>query len=294
MRKLNNGGLLTKWSLLYEDAMIGLGRRYDGIFAGGIWLCGIPFENLIAEIKTQIGHEKTWPLLSNNAVLMDLGLGIFTWRQTNSKNGVSYVGERKCPYFEKQLFKWWAWSKRTDTYKAPLAEKKCSRWLALGFLHLYRRRVAYSGSWSKEIRCWFGILWWKGPLSGFRDCKRLESRPLLAMWFTAPYSTKILILLRRPAARSPCRSGRNCWVVWIRPSAHTTHQAFDVDRVCCRHFEKTHKKRTLNNRIKNRGFYMSLTREANGAKRVAQELQDGFYVILCIVFPTLVANFRRA
>ena len=80
-----------------RDALAGLLRDGMTIMAGGFGLCGIP-ENLIAALRDSGVKDLT--VISNNAGIDGLGLGVLLETRQVKKMISSYVGENKT--FEKQ------------------------------------------------------------------------------------------------------------------------------------------------------------------------------------------------
>ena len=85
---------------LYPDAATALqGLLHDGmtIMSGGFGLCGIP-ENLLIALRDS--HVKNLTVISNNAGIDDVGLGMLLKNHQIKKMISSYVGENK--EFERQ------------------------------------------------------------------------------------------------------------------------------------------------------------------------------------------------
>lgn len=251
------------------------------IMLGGFGLCGIP-ENLISAVRDKGVTDLT--VISNNAGVDDFGIGLLLEKKQVRKVFGSYVGENK-------RFEQLALSKEIDVELVPQ-----------GTL-VERIRAGGAGFGGFLTPTGVGTLVAEGKeVLEYEGRSYVLERPLTADFaFVKAYKADVWgNLIYRKTARNynplMAMAGRTTIaeveeVVGLgdlAPDSIVTPSIF-VNRLFQGRHEKRIERRTLS--VPGEAFAAPSEKAERIARRVAADLEDGFYVNLGIGIPTLVPNY---
>ncbi len=273
-----------------KDASEAVADIQDGavLMLGGFGLCGIP-ENCIASL-VRVG-VKDLTCISNNAGVDDFGIGLMLKTHQVKKMISSYVGENK--EFERQLL-----SGELEVELIPqgtLAER--IRAGGAGIPAFFTPAgVGTEVAYGKEVREFNGkkyLLedWLKADFSIIKAWKGDKSGNLIFKGTARNFNAMMA------SAGKICIAEVEELVEIGELDPNEIHvPGIYVQRIFeGKNYEKRIEQRTINQADNEHDlqlfeFGKGLTKFGI-AKRIAQELQDGYYVNLGIGIPTLVANF---